>query len=263
MNTINTKALKDMINTFKLESADILLIHTKKSIWGWIIRQGTRCYWNHALIVCSPGSSENGYNDTLIIDAKTGGTIEMDYLNKYLNRGDKYDIAVKRFEANWFRNNEQLYKSDFREHICNIAANEVAINYNSKPVELVNQFIRQTTIVLRFLRRKIFRSRESLRLPWNIRPVQMKAFTCSGFIQWSYYRGVSQLTKKHRLDMARTKDVLFNPRAKKKITPYELLTTTPADLANCKNLSWKYIIKDGLIREIPSFQGMFSYSGAI
>ena len=74
---------------------------------------------------------------------------------------------------------------------------------------------------------------------------------------------VSQLIKEHRLDKSKPKDVIFNPRAKKKITPYELLTTTPADLANCNDLSWKYIIKNGLIREISSYKEAALYSGAV
>jgi hypothetical protein len=53
-------------------------------------------------------------------------------------------------------------------------------------------------------------------------------------------------------DKSKLKEVLFNRRARKKVTPFELLTTTPADLAKCDRLSWKYIIKDGLMREISS-----------
>jgi hypothetical protein len=53
-------------------------------------------------------------------------------------------------------------------------------------------------------------------------------------------------------DRARLKEVIFNPRIKKRVTTFELLTTTPADLANCNELSWKYIIKNGVIREVSS-----------
>jgi hypothetical protein len=80
----------------------------------------------------------------------------------------------------------------------------------------------------------------------------LKAFTCGGFVQWCYYKGVSQLVEEGSADKSKLKEVLFNPRVKKKVTPFELLTTTPADLANCDKLSWKYIIKDGLIREVSS-----------
>ncbi len=35
----------------RLRMADILLVHSKHSLWGWLIRLGTRCYWNHALMI--------------------------------------------------------------------------------------------------------------------------------------------------------------------------------------------------------------------
>ena len=258
-----SKTLKESADSFRLEAADILLVHTKRSLWGWIIRCGTHCYWNHALIVYSPGSQEKGYNDTLVVDAKTGGTIEMDHLRKYLIRKDKYDVAVKRFEVDWFQNNYQTFELGFRNRICNVAAREVVVKFNSKLLEAVNQTVRQATIIFRFLKHKIFGKKKSPKLPWNVRPMQIKAFTCGGFVQWCYYKGVSQIIKEHRLDKFKPKDVVFNPRAKKNITPYELLTTTPADLANCNDLSWKYIIKDGLIRKISSYREVALYSGAV
>jgi hypothetical protein len=263
MVTTDSKTLKGSVNSFKLEAADILLIHTKRSLWGWIIRRGTHCYWNHALIVYSPGNPEICYNDTLVVDAKTGGTIEMDHLKKYLARKDKYDVAVKRLEVDWFRDNTQSCELEIRDRICNIARKEIAVKFNSKLSELANQTIRQATIILRFLRNKIFGKKKSPKLPWNVHPRQIKAFTCGGFVQWCYYKGVSQLIKEHRLDKSKPKDVVFNARAKKKITPYELLTTTPADIANCTDLSWKYIIKGGLIREISSYKEAILYAGAV
>jgi hypothetical protein len=263
MITTVSKKLTGSANSFKLEAADILLIHTKKSLWGWIIRRGTHCYWNHALIVYSPGNPEKGYDDTLVVDAKTGGSIEMDRLRKYLIRKDKFDVAVKRFDVDWFSKNNKKYELDFRDRICKIAANEVVDSFNSKISELVNQTIRQATIILRFLKHKIFGKKESPKLSWNVRPIQIKAFTCGGFVQWCYYKGVSQLIKEHRLNKSKPKEVIFNPRAKKKITPYELLMTTPADLANCSELSWKYIIKDGLIRKISSYKEAVLCSGAV
>jgi len=36
------------------------------------------------------------------------------------------------------------------------------------------------------------------------------------------------------------------------VTQDELLSTTPADLAKSDKLSWKYVIKDGVIWEVSS-----------
>ena len=50
-------------------------------------------------------------------------------------------------------------------------------------------------------------------------------------------------------------DVVFNPRVEQEPTPFELLTTTPADLANCDKLSWKYVIKNGVMKEVSGGEG--------
>ena len=248
----DTRIAEESITICKLKTADILLIHTKRSLWSWIIRFGTRCYWNHALIICSVGNWRQGYENTLVVDAKTGGSIEIGRVNEYLDKLNKYDVAVKRLEANWFQDNSQPSRLGFRSRICNIAANEVDVKLGSKLVELIDQTIRQITIVFRFVRRKIKGRTIQPRLPWNIKPIQLKAFTCGGFVQWCYYKGVSQMVEEGSVDRSKLKEVLFNQRARKKVTPFELLTTTPADLANCDKLSWKYIIKDGLMREVTS-----------
>jgi hypothetical protein len=176
----------------------------------------------------------------------------MDCVSKYLGRSNKYNVAVKRLEAEWFQNNCQSGELGFNNRICNIATNEVVTKLGSKLIGLINRTIRQITVIYRFVRRKIKCPKAPLHLPWNIRPIQMKAFTCSGFVQWCYYKGVSQIVEERGVDKSRLQEVLFNPRAKKKVTSFELLTTTPADLANCAKLSWKYVIKDGVIREVSS-----------
>jgi hypothetical protein len=80
----------------------------------------------------------------------------------------------------------------------------------------------------------------------------VKAFTCGGFVQWCYYKGVSHKVAEGYADESKLREVVFNPRIERKATPFELLTTTPADLANCAKLSWKYIIMNGVIREVSS-----------
>jgi hypothetical protein len=246
------KVSKEVIKACRLKPADVLLIHTKRSLWSWIIRLGTHSYWNHALIVCDVKTPEQNYQDTIVVDPKTDGSITIDYASKYLGKLNKYTVAVKRLEAAWFQDEGQPDKPSIRSRICSIAAGEVASKSGSKLLELVNRTMRQVTVIYRFARRKIKGSKAPLRLPWSIRPVQMKSLTCSGFVQWCYYKGVSQMMKERRGDRPRLQEVIFNPRAKKKVTPFELLTTTPADLASCAKLSWKYIIMDGVTREFQS-----------
>ena len=66
MANFDNQVLRKYTEAHQLQAADILLVHTKRSLWGWIIRFGTHCYWNHALMVCSAGDVEKGYDETLI-----------------------------------------------------------------------------------------------------------------------------------------------------------------------------------------------------
>ena len=45
-------------------------------------------------------------------------------------------------------------------------------------------------------------------------------------------------------------DVIFNPELSHEDSEDELLSTTPADLANSDKLSWKYVLKDGVVWEV-------------
>jgi hypothetical protein len=244
--------LKEPVNICQLEPADILLIHTKRSLWGWLIRFSTHCYWNHALMVCAVEKTDPSYSATFVIDPKTSGSIEWNCVTQYLDRLKKYDVAVKRLEVDWFYGDYRVDNPSLRSLICNIALNEVDIKLGSKLEQFIDRIIRQTTIVFRFVRRKIRGPKLPLRIPRIVRPIQLKAFTCGGFVQWCYYQAVSRTLAESGADRARLKEVIFNPRIKKRVTTFELLTTTPADLANCNELSWKYIIKNGVIREVSS-----------
>lgn len=234
----------------RLRAADIVLVHTKRSLWGWIIRFGTRCYWNHALMVCADMDAEESPDGASAIDARTDGRVVADRVGKYLGRSDKYDVAVKRLEAEWFQEGNRLSQSRFRGRICHMAMNEADSRTGARLTELVNQTVRQVTVMYRFVRRKVRGVHAPPSLPWSIRPAQWKSFTCAGFVQWCYYKGVAQMLADGDEGQTRLEGILFNPRVRWQPTPFELLTTTPADLANCDKLSWKYVIKDGVLREI-------------
>lgn len=240
------------IEACELRPTDILLVHTRRSLWGWLIRFGTHSYWNHALMVCRVGERKQGYDNILAVDAKTDGSIVISKVSEYLKRPDKYDVAVKRLRADWFDNDGQSLALDLRSRICRIAMNEAQFKLGTRLINIANQVIRQFTVVWRYVRRKINKAYKQPGLPWNTRPAQVKAFTCGGFVQWCYYMGVSKTIKEKDENRARLRDVIFNPRIEEKPTPFGLLTTTPADLANCDKLSWQYVIKNGVIQQVSN-----------
>jgi len=250
MERINSQTLTEKVKVCRLLATDILLIHTKRSLWGWLIRLGTHCYWNHALMVCSNGDVEQDYRNMLVVDARTDGTIVMSRVSEYLSRRDKYDVAVKRLEADWFHSENRTSTEELRSLICSIALNEVDSTLGRRLMKSLKQLVRQFTVIYRFIRRKIRGACTPPSLPWSIRPAQVKAFTCGGFVQWCYYKAVSKMLEERDGDHSLLDDVVFNPRVEQEPTPFELLTTTPADLANCDKLSWKYVIKNGVMKEV-------------
>jgi hypothetical protein len=244
------KRRNQKIKPCELRPTDILLVHTRHSFWGWLIRLGTHSYWNHALMICRVGEREQDYDNILAVDAKTDGSIVISKLSDYLKRSDKYDVAVKRLKADWFNNDSQSITMSLRRRICRTAMNEAQYKRRMRLISTTNQLIRQFTVIWRFLRRKIYKAYTQPVLPWNIRPAQVKAFTCGGFVQWCYYMGVSRNIKEKEKKQVQLQDVVFNPRIKEEPTPFGLLTTTPADLANCEKLSWEYVIKNGVIQQV-------------
>jgi len=236
----------------RLRMADILLIHSKRNLWGWLIRLGTRCYWNHALMVCNVEEPGAGYDKTIVVDPKTAGGIEMGYAAQYLGKPDRFDVAVKRLETDWFQDGSASEDLLFPRRVCAIAEKEAGVKGAAQKWKLFRKILRQITIIFRFLRRKIKTPHAEIRLRRIVHPLDVRAYTCSGFIQWCYYKGVSRVLKEGGQGKSRLKEVIFNPRLKKRITPFDLLTTTPADLARCDRLSWKYVLIDGKTRQVSS-----------
>jgi hypothetical protein len=79
----------------------------------------------------------------------------------------------------------------------------------------------------------------------------ISAYGCGGFIQWSYYQAVSRVLEESQ-EKNRLQDVIFNPRLIEPVKEYDLLSVTPADLAKSDKLSWKYVVKDGVVWAVSS-----------
>jgi len=235
----------------KLKRADILLAHSKGSYWGWLIRLGTRCYWNHAFILYIVRDPNQGYHEALIVDPRMG-VIHIDNIAYYFENPNRYDLAVKRLDKEWFQNDSEEDRLFYCQTVCNIAWRETADKFDTRLVRVGRGILRQIRLAYRFIRRtmKYPRSRKK-RLSSITKRLKMSAYGCGGFVQWSYYEGVSQ-TLEESEDKTKLQDVIFNPRLVMPVIQDDLLATTPADLAKSDKLSWKYIVKDGVVWEISS-----------
>ncbi|HEY41405.1 MAG TPA: hypothetical protein G4O18_06055 [Dehalococcoidia bacterium] len=248
-------AMKELVEGGKLKRADILLSRTKRSLLGFLIRFGTNSYWNHAFMIYVLRSPEQGYNTTFIIESGGAG-IDIHNISHYFERPDKYDVAVKRYEADWFQDDVGQGGSRYQRKVRGFALSEIDDKYDHKLIiTIARRFIRQ--VILGFMfplqRRKKDPSQRKVMVQ-KVAGFNVNAYICSGFVQWAYYNGVGQALKEDNLDDSRLQEVIFNPRfPSPDLTPENgLLATTPADLANSDKLSWKYIIKGGKVWEVAA-----------
>jgi hypothetical protein len=143
-----------------LQRVDVILVHQKHDLVSWLIRAFTHSYWNHvALVYLIQGEYKAAY----IIES-TGGGVQIHNFEKYLDK--KYDIAVKRLEAEWF--NEDLQK-----RVRGLALEKIDAAYDYHGLFDIAYHI-------------ITRTKRVGHLIWP----SVKSFICSGIVQAAYYEAI-------------------------------------------------------------------------
>lgn len=249
---LSDSAVQELVEKGKLKRADILVTRSKGSLLGWLIRFGTGSYWNHAAMVYVIRNPELGYDSTFIIESGGAG-IDIHDIGHYFERPKKYDVGIKRLEKDWFQNDREDGGLRFRRRIRGFALEEIDDKYDHRLIlDIARKILRQLVLAVVFpwLRRKD-PSKRRVRMPRIARKLDVNAYICSGFVQWAYYRGVEKvLAETGEKDVQKPQDVIFNPEVKWDDSEESLLSTTPADLASSDELTWKYIVKDGVVWEV-------------
>jgi len=192
-----------------------------------------------------------GYDEALIIDPKMG-SIHMGNITHYFEHPNRYDVAVKRLDKEWFQNDGEVGVLPYCQTVCEIALREIADKFDTRLIRVGRGIFRQVRLAYRFARRRIKYPRlGKKRLSSITKRLKISAYGCGGFVQWSYHQGVSRILSESQ-DKTRLEEVIFNPRLVEPVTQHDLLSTTPADLAGSDKLSWKYIVKDGAVWEVSS-----------
>jgi hypothetical protein len=245
-------AMVALVGQGKLKRADILVTRSKGSLLGWLIRFGTNSYWNHAAMVYVIRNPELGYDSTFIIESGGDG-IDIHSIGHYFERPKKYNVGVKRLEKDWFQNDREDGGLRFRRRVRGFALEEIDDKYDHRLiVDIARKILRQLILAAIFpwLRRKA-PSQRRVRIPKIAKRLDINAYICSGFVQWAYYRGVGKvLAETGDTDGQKLRDVIYNPEISQDDSEEALLSTTPADLASSDKLTWKYIVKDGVVWEV-------------
>jgi hypothetical protein len=249
MRRLERTPITELIDGGKLKSADILLEHSKGSFGGWLIRLGTSDYWNHALMVCSVDGSGEDSSKTLVIDPRMGGIFTIS-ISEYFERFKSYDVAIKRLESDWFQHEGKAGELSFRKMVSDFALRRIEDKFTvTISLGSVNRILRRLFIIYRFISRKM-KLPKRRRIPYSNKPLNLNVYACSGVVQWSYYRGMSRLTKEYGLSVYRPAEVFFSPSLIGEVSDSDLLSIKPADLAKSDKLSWKYVIKGGVAWEV-------------
>jgi hypothetical protein len=245
-------AMEELVIGEKLKRADILLTHSKRSLLGWLIRLGTGSYWNHAFMVYTIRATHLGYERTFIIESKGAG-IDIHNIAHYFERPNKYDVGIMRLEAPWFADDSDTGGLRYRRRIREFALQEIDDKYDYRLIlGITRRILRQIILAFLFPRQR-FKPPEQRRVQvQRVLGFDVNAYICSGFVQWAYYEAVSRIVSEDGLDPSRIREVVFNPQASGEVIESELLSTTPADIATSEKLSWKYVIKDGVVHKVAS-----------
>lgn len=263
--------------SFQFQRADVILIHTKGSIISKLIQFGTESYWSHAALIYLIPSESDGFKNTFVIES-LGNGIDIRNIDKYFKYPEKYDIGIKRLAAGWYGEGDDNDAHDFARLVRGFALQEIDDSYGLNVLVLVAARCALMLLQGAWLRiKKAFSSIKSKitgkKVPsWRLRiagePVtaeeqglKVNSYICSGFVQWAYVWAMKIFRIKHHDNaLYNYPDVTFTPRillplsddalSNKKIKD-ELLSTTPADLANSNVLRWKIIIKQDQLFEIP------------
>lgn len=241
----------ELVEGGRLKRADILVTRSKGSLLGWLIRFGTGSYWNHAALVYVIKDPQQGYDTTFIIESGGGG-IDIHNIEHYFRNTKKFDIGIKRLEKDWFQSDAEGIS--YRKRVRGFALHEIDDKYDYRMIIGIGRKIARQIIlaaIFPWLRLKE-PARRRAHIPKIVKKLKVNAYICSGFVQWAYYRAVLKMMEETEdSDKTKIQEVIFNPEIEYDVASEDiLLSTTPADLANSSKLSWKYVVKGGVVWEI-------------
>jgi len=80
----------------KLQQADIIVVHIKKSFARYLLRKATNSYWDHVALVIFPKDVSKGQYYNQMIEAVAPSGVQIHKFDKYLKDPEKYDVGIKR-----------------------------------------------------------------------------------------------------------------------------------------------------------------------
>ncbi|MFV0367776.1 MAG: hypothetical protein ACK5KM_04900 [Hyphomicrobiaceae bacterium] len=250
-----------------LERADIVLTRRDWDISSYLIRLATKSPFSHAAMVFTGPQFESGFSDTFVIEAGTGG-VDLTNIRDYITDKSTF-IAIKRLKQPWF----DVPK---RARVRGVLLDKIKANYNYWAIGRI--FKNLWFGVQRQVRGKeetIEAYREQEWQPPN-------DFICSGLVQLGYVEATIEFIKRGDLPITALKEVVFHDVAASRLPDaegwqyldeetqkamtdlfeeqniVELEAVTPSDLAMSDKLEWLYLIRNGYVYKVSSYEDVLA-----
>lgn len=220
-----------------LHRCDVLLFKGKRSLPSRLIRWSTESHFSHAALLFLLPHRDKGFDSTFLLESTSGG-VDLTDLREYLvDRSHKYDVAIKRLEADWF-------DADVRKEVRGHMLNFIKAKYDFGTIgKLAAATLRR---VLFGVQRRFRRDLEDALRKTKDEFVPGR-FICSGFVQYGFCATVQRLEEAEELPSGTLRQVAFKRGVSSVADDAAILSTTPQDLAMSEKLTWKYVIREGLV----------------
>ena len=254
--------VEDFLAGSYLERADVVLTRRDWNLTSWVIRWATNSPFSHSALIFTGPQFEDGYSNTFVIEAGTGG-VDLTSFRDYITDRSSF-VAIKRFRKEWF--DEQM-----QSRVRGLLLDKIKARYDYWAIADI-------------MRNLWFGAERSVRGDKNaIRTYREREWSapneyiCSGLIQIGFVEAILEYIKSGQLPPSALNEVVFEPVAATRLPekadwgyldPESSKTTavlfrqqnfdalesvTPENLAASDKLAWLYFIKSGLVYKINTY----------
>jgi|WetSurMetagenome_2_1015567.scaffolds.fasta_scaffold659408_1 hypothetical protein len=184
----------------KLQQADIIVVHIRKSFARYLLRKATGSYWDHVALVIFPKDANKGQYYNQIVEAVEPSGVQIHKFDKYLKDPEKYDVGIKRVPH---------MDPETRSRVVSFMLMNVDAPY------------------YRYSRLRLLLAIISKKLGQSI--LGRQRYSCSGFVQKAFYEAANW-DEREKFIFRRE---FLSPMELQDIT-------TPGDIAGSNNSVWIY-----------------------
>lgn len=246
-----------------LQRADVVLTRRDWDLSSYMIRIATKSPFSHAALVFTGPQFEAGFTNTFIIEAGTGG-VDLTDIRDYITDKSTF-IAIKRLKQPWFDEPKQA-------RVRGVLLDKIKASYN---YWAIGRIFRNLWFGMQRQVRGKEKTIETYRKN-NWEPPN--DYICSGLVQLGFVEAAIEYIKAGQLPVSALKEVVFHETAASRLPDaadwqyldnetqkmsaelfeeqnlVELEAVTPNDLARSDKLEWLYLIRNGLVYKVSSYE---------